>query len=219
MNIVVMATKNYKPILDENVHRIQKYGHVPIVHVLEDADFLEIKLSKPRLMLNELQKQKEGDLLGYLDVDAFLVDPIAEIENDTEHDVLLTYRGGGERVVNSGVYFLRANDKAKRFMEMWCDKIGELEEVRKEVDPNRLGDQLFLNRLIYSHFTQGARFKNTTQDLEGIRIRFLDSTVYNSNVAVYNKDVLHEAKIIHFLASTMANPVVGIPLKLKKLGI
>lgn len=219
MNIVVMATKNYKPLLDENIHRIKKHGHVPIVHVLEDADFLEIKLNKPRIVLEELQRQKEGSLLGFLDADAFLINPIPEIENDTEHDVFLTYRGGSDRTVNSGVYFLRVNDKAKKFMRMWLDKIGELEQVRKEVAPQRLGDQIFLGRLIYSHFTRGARFKNTTQDMQGIIIRFLDAQVYNSICATYTTRLLKDAKVIHFLASTMEDPVVEILLKLKELGV
>ncbi len=219
MNIVVMATKNYKPLLDENIHRIKKHGHVPLVHVLEDADFLEIKLNKPRIVLEELQRQKEGSLLGFLDADAFLIDPIPEIENDTEHDVLLTYRGGSGRTVNSGVYFLRANDKAKRFMRMWLDKIGELEQVRKEVEPQRLGDQMFLHRLLYSHFIRGSRFKNTTQDMQGIRIRFLDSMVYNFSVSDHTPLSLNGIKIIHFLASLLPDPVVEIPLKLKEMGV
>jgi hypothetical protein len=200
MKIVLISNSKYALMRDTNAAYLRKLGHEPIqISVADDVSFLNLKFSKPVSVLKELEGTPEGDMLGYLDVDAFMVKPVLEIEVDASADVYLTYHGGNQRVINSGVYFLRANAASKRFMRLWCD---EIEKGGSELPEHRQGDQLYLNRLIHSKFKAGIRFKNTIKDFDGIRIKFLDADVYNSNKAVYNEKMRGAAKILHFHAST-----------------
>jgi hypothetical protein len=137
----------------------------------------KLLMMKPRIMLDALDSTDET--VVFLDADAFLVRPIDEIETD-DYDVGVTYKGGERNTyINTGVLFLKQNVNARDLLYQWIDLIEDANAKLKTVNPNRLGDQIFLNDLVFSYVQKG-KLLNTVQRVDGIRVKFFDYHEYNN---------------------------------------
>lgn len=131
---------------------------------------------KPYVMLDALDNTNET--VVFLDADAFLVKSIDDIETD-DYDVGVTYKGGERRTyINSGVVFFKQNVNARDFLYQWIERIADADTMLKKVFPHQMGDQIFLNDLVFSHVQKG-KLLNTVQRVDGIRVKFFDYRDYN----------------------------------------
>jgi hypothetical protein len=132
---------------------------------------------KPRIMLDALNSTDET--VVYLDADAFLVKPIPEIETGN-YDVGVTYKGGERNTyINAGVLFFRQTVAARKFLHMWLDLIEDVDAKMKTVKSHQIGDQIFLNDLVFSHVPKG-QLLNKVKLVDDVRVKFFDYRDYNN---------------------------------------
>lgn len=214
MIIVSLADKNYKERLLHSMLQSQRFGYSTIPYDIGGLGFgkkytisasileLDVRakahicLSKPTIMLDAFDEADET--LMYLDADAFLVDTIDEVDTD-DYDIGVTYQGGEHRTyINAGVLFIRQTDKARRFLEMWIDRVHNVNEVMERVESHRIGDNILLNELVFSYIKRGGRLKNKVHLVDDIRVKFFDASVYNNIRTAHNtKPVPDTVKIVH----------------------
>ncbi len=213
MIIVSLADSNYKTRLLVSIKQSELFGYKTRIYDMGGLGFgikyniseeikklslrktAKICLSKPAIMLDALENTDETVI--FLDADAFLVDHIDELEEDN-YDVGLTYKGGKKNTyLNAGVVFLKQNNNAIRFLNMWLDKIRNVKQDKDTIDnPARIGDNYYLNDLIFSYIIKGSKIKDTVQSIEGIKVKFFDYKTYN-NFRLRTGDIPSYVKIVH----------------------
>jgi hypothetical protein len=168
-----------------------------VLEALEVPHRAAICMLKPAVMLDALEKTDET--VVYLDADAFLVKNIDDIETD-DYDIGVTYKGGEKRTyINAGVLFIKNNQKAREFLKTWIEDISRFDEKLKSVKLNQLGDQIFLNDLVFSYVSKG-KLLNRVKDVNGVRVKFFDYRDYNHHNLV-REDNVHpipeSTRIVH----------------------
>jgi hypothetical protein len=169
---------------------------------------IKICLTKPSVVLEHFENDGSGETLVYLDGDAFILDNIDEIE-DEDYDVGLTYKGGRrEQYVNAGVFWLRPTDAALAFMYWWRDEVDTVYEEFKKTPKHRLGDNIFLNQLVWRNIKRGSKCKGLIRDLDGVKVKFFDNKIYNGI------DQRPGTKIVHFRCphSQVLDYLDGVPM-------
>ncbi len=214
MIIVSLANKNYKDRLLLSMKQSKRFGYDTIPYDIGGLGFgkkytinstilaLNVKskahicLSKPAIMLDAFDEADET--LMYLDSDAFLIDNIDEVDTD-DYDIGVTYQGGEHRTfINAGVLFIRQTEKARKFLEMWIDRVDAVTEVMERIPKKRIGDNILLNELVFSYVTMGGYLKNKVHLVDDIRVKFFDASVYNNIRTAFNtKPVPDTTKVIH----------------------
>lgn len=75
---------------------------------------------------NIVQNAKNGDEICLIDCDTFILHDLSEIQN-YDFDIMLTSRRGMSRYpFNSGVVFVRVNEKTKEWYRQWYKNVKEL---------------------------------------------------------------------------------------------
>jgi hypothetical protein len=194
MLIVSMADAAFKDRVEFSMKQAKKFGYDMRVFDMGGLGFGEpyvapqsysshrlshrakMCMIKPRIMLKALDTSDET--VVFLDADAFLVKPIDEIETD-DYDVGVTYKGGEKRTyINAGVIFFKQTDAARDFLWDWIRMIDDADTKLKKVNPCQMGDQIFLNDLVFSHVSKGPLL-NKVKLVGGTRVKFFDYRDYN----------------------------------------
>lgn len=173
-----------------------QYNIAPEIEALDLRRTAKLCLSKPAIMLDALNSTDE--MVVFLDADAFLVNRIDDLIHDDTYDVGVTHKGGKTKTyLNAGVLFFKQNDKSRKFLKMWIDAISKVEEDILTIDaPSRLGDNYYLNELVWSYIEKGQQIKNEVRTMSKIRVKFFDYQVYN-NFKATTKLIPDSTKIIH----------------------
>jgi hypothetical protein len=219
--VIILSQADYafRDRLEFSLSQSEKFGYETVVYDMgglgygrECPGFLEcldvhhraaVCMLKPFMMLDALEKTDET--VVYLDADAFLVGNIDEIETD-DYDIGVTYKGGEKRTyINAGVLFIKNNERAKKFLKTWIEDIKRFDEKLRSVDPRQLGDQIFLNDLVFSHVSKG-KLLGRVKDVDGTRVKFFDYRDYNNfNLARKKgrriKPLPSNTKIVHLRQS------------------
>lgn len=197
MIIVSLADAKYKERLLVQMRQSQKFGYDTLPYdmgglgfgkcwnISKDVDSVDVRakskicMSKPAILLDAFDDDEYNETMVYLDADAFIVKSIDEIDTD-DYDIGVTYKGGETKTyVNAGVLFVRQTDKARAFLNLWLAKIACVEHKLKSVNKNQIGDQIFLNDLLFAYVRKG-KLLNTVQDVAGVRVKFFDYRDYNN---------------------------------------
>lgn len=191
MNFVLFTNSKFETLANRNIRNLERLGYSYKLYLRREESRFEMCRNKPGWILEHLETYNKP--LVYIDVDAFILEPIDEMF-DEEFDVGLTYRGANRRYVNAGVMCFRPTDAAKNFLKIWIDRLPSI-EILTEKDKKKSGDQLYLNQLLDEHLGRSVPLLNTNQDMLGTNIRFFDSRIYNCTEIRKHKNLTQ--KVVH----------------------
>ena len=162
-------------------------------------DKVSICMRKPTLILNALEVEK-GPIL-WMDADTLMVKHVDELV-DPSYDVAIFYsRRKRRKCFTAGIMYLNNTRNSRDFVQSWIDKIRDSDLlIYREVEDRQLGDQIFLNDMIYQDHVRGGRFLNTTKIVAGsAKVRFLDADIYNTSKPIVGRRKPREdEKILHW---------------------
>lgn len=194
--IIIAADKKLKDYFNNSLQSIRKFYKDILIYDLgelsigkkikaETASTANQKFpKKPMIILDALEKTKEGDFLVWLDCDTILVDKLDEVFSE-DFDLGVTIRNNKskkpqESWVNSGVIFLKNNQKTQEILKTWALVSNELN-----------GDQYALNKII--NLQKPKPFEKVLVD--DVLIKLFPCKIYNN---FYFKDDQSGAKILHY---------------------
>jgi len=154
---------------------------------------------KVDIILDALSYNSDEKCIMWLDVDAFTIKPLDDIENDNTFDLAVTLRTMHEKTIsafnhrdsewcgyiNAGVIFMRPSKKLIKFLIRW-----QYETAKSQYN----SDQHALNNILlqYSTLTRHGEII----DIDGLKIKILNTEEYNWYY--WPKDPLLKTKILHF---------------------
>lgn len=218
IEIVTASDNNYADFILLNKFKLKKFNYKMCIYDLgglgfglpiniDKSDFIKkerdiyIKCYFKLLVLRESLKQTKSDLIVWMDADAFILKPIDNLLND-DFDVAITKRWESEiikfkdrnlfeysKYINAGVIFFKNNTKARKFIDLWDQKI-------IDSDQRALNDLLEEN---VSKFNYGDTFT-----LDDIKVKVLSCKEYN-NYKYKEIEAGDNIKIIHFKGMTKPN--------------
>lgn len=202
MILITAGNHKFKQLIKHSLKQANKFNYVMRVFDLGNLGFGELYkvdnlkstcIHKPALIKKVLM-ELPGQLIVYLDGDAFINDKIDEIDQD--YDLGLTIRNPEEKQIaysyswiNAGVMFLRSNPQMLSFVDQW--------EIYAQKFKD---DQKGLSKLLNIK-------KRDIIQYPGIKIQTFPTNVYNNYYGLKN------AKIDHLKLSsvkTKYNPQVKL---------
>lgn len=212
MKILTAGNLKFKRMIEDSVKKIEQFGYEPVVYDLGDLGFgKKINVSptdlirtekpiacvfKPYMFKKCLTKCKEGEVIVYLDGDAFLLQKIDEFEID-DYDIAVTVRKEAKQyithpymgAVNAGVIVFRKNKATMKFIEKLIkvvideqnDQVGLNICLKEYIDLEKIGQVIKKNNLRVK-LLPGDIYNNYYTDISKAKIRHLKGTIKKSTL-------------------------------------
>lgn len=171
------------------LNSIKKCGYEPIFYNLGGLNFgIDFKSEtsnksrkkfpkKPFVIKHALENISKNEWIAWIDIDCIMVESIDEVINK-KFDIGLTFR---KNHINSGVSFWQHNDRALKFLDLWC-----------QMSLTFNGDQNALNEICN---IKSPEYINKTIKISGSKVKIFDAKIYNNFFFSKNQS---EAKILHY---------------------
>ncbi len=203
ITIITAATHGlFKPFLDYSLPRAKRFGYdVHLIDLLEYGEGTKYDISdmgvhsvtEPWMVHMRAQKlewilkaweETSGNRV-WMDADAMVLHPFDEVFEDEDFDIAFTLN---EKIVYTGVFFMRDTVAAKQFVEFWSSKVRTPDQLEKRGYGSK-GDQFTLKKLLPGPLMVGKAI-----EFHGARLKFVSSKVYNYTP---RGPLSPEAKILH----------------------